>query len=403
METDHITLDADYDRALLEDVFDQPDLRYVALYMFILRKELFHDMEDDAILECFETLVSLDEPTVGDLQRYCTTDFIKALINFHVISNIKSFNVLKMKSPDFKIRLAKGIKIAREDISEMEEEFHLFCQEDFLERVIAPNVPEMTQTKILKALERLRAMMCPRSSTVHKLIHKYGDHYVLDDDFFYIIEDLGNPYQALRIEMMIRAMGNKYKEIGKGLILILDQFDPNLAKKQMMDKCRKKQKSVIHGKKGNGDSPAQTGESKVNFLDYLVKKSRKRTLPLKFRVEFPEGEEIPEIYREWKTALNNLIRVKLDFEGIDKKMDDLRAYYSGKNQIMPYMTFIEKATFDEDDLSEEVRTALLEARNGLKKVNDMANKYSKRDMKILNLNVERMIIEEGLDEEEEDD
>ena len=88
MTEEHSTLDLDYDRILLEDVFDSPNLRYVALYMYIIRKDLFQDLLDDDIIEQFETITSLDEPTVEDLIRICTGDFIRALFQYKFITNI---------------------------------------------------------------------------------------------------------------------------------------------------------------------------------------------------------------------------------------------------------------------------------------------------------------------------
>ena len=82
-------------------------------------------------------------------------------------------------------------------------------------------------------------------------------------------------------------------------------------------------------------------------------------------------------------------------------MDKLRAYYSGKKQTMPYMTFITKTTYDEDDISEKIKTLLIEARNALKRISITMNDYSKKDLKILNLDLERLIIDEGLDDEDD--
>ena len=70
---------------------------------------------------------------------------------------------------------------------------------------------------------------------------------------------------------------------------------------------------------------------------------------------------------------------------------------------MPYMEFIEKATFNEDNIAEKVRDLLVESRNSLKKISDGCNTYSKKELRLLNLDLERMIIEEGWDEEEEEE
>ena len=383
MTEEHTTLDLEYDRMLLEDVFDSPNLRYVTLYMYIIRKDLFQDLLDDDVIEQFETITALDEPTVEDMIRICTGDFIKALFQYKLITNIRSYEMFKSKGNDVKIRFAKGLNLTHDEISESEEEVHIFFNEVYLERVLAPIIPEMTQTRIHESLERLRAMMCPKSSMIHELVHKYGDYYVIDDDFYYIIEEFGNPYQALRIELMIRAMSKKYKEIERNINGVLNQFEPSIVKASIMKKLRQAKE-----------------KGKEDFVKYLAEKSRKKTLPVKFRVEFPENE-IPDNYIEWKKSLNHIIKLKLNFTDIDIKMNELRGFYSGKNQKMTYMDFIQKSTYDEDNISEKIKNLLIDARNSLKEVSEKLEKYPKKEMKLLNLEIERMIIEKGLDEDEE--
>ena len=382
MAEGHTTLDLEYDRMLLEDVFDSPNLRYVSLYMYIIRKDLFQDLLDDDVIDQFETITALDEPTVEDMIRICTGDFIKALFQYKFITNIRSYKMFQSKGNDVKIRFAKGLNLTHDEISESEEEVHIFFNEVYLERVLAPIIPEMTQSRILESLERLRAMMCPKSSMIHELVHKYGDYYVIDDDFYYIIEEFGNPYQALRIELMIRAMSKKYKEIEGNINEILNQFEPSIVKAPIMKKLKQAKE-----------------KGKEDYVKYLVEKSRKKTLPIKFRVEFPENE-IPDNYIVWKKSLNQLIKFKLNFTDIDIKMDELRGFYSGKNQIMTYINFIQKSTYDEDNISEKIKNLLIDARNSLKEVSEKLENYPKKDMKLLNLDIERMIIEKGLDEEE---
>ena len=145
-------------------------------------------------------------------------------------------------------------------------------------------------------------------------------------------------------------------------------------------------------------TPATPGTTS-DYVAYLAKKSRKTTLPIKFRVEFPPNE-IPEEYSRWKLSVNTLIGLKLQFDEIDKKMNDLRAYYSGKNQVMPYLTFIAKTTYD-DTLADQVKSLLVDARNELKAIKQGAAVYPKKEMKLLNLTIERLLIEDGFDDDDD--
>ncbi len=380
----HQDLDMVYDRQLLEDVLDSKDLRYIVLYMFELRKELFQDLLDDDLIQSFDTLMNLEEPTIQDVRKICSNAFIKDLIRFHVISNIKNYKIFQMKAEDYTIRFARGIRLLHQELDELDEEIHIFFSEEFLLRIISPDIPEITLIKIHKALERMRAMMCPKTPVVHPLVHKYGDEWVIDDKFYYILEELGNPYQALRIELMIRQMSDKYKDISEKLDKYLQLFHPDLSKAKLVNKCRKAKE-----------------KNKTDFIGFLVEKSRKSTLPAKFWVEFPDNQP-PSEFIEWKSILNDLIGLKLLFDDINAKMDELRGYYSGKKQIMPYMKFIEETSFN-DEIAAKVKKILVDARNNLKKISDSLSDYNKKELKLLNLKIDRLIIEEGLDESFEDD
>jgi hypothetical protein len=70
----------------------------------------------------------------------------------------------------------------------------------------------MTEKKIKDALIKLRATMCQVTTKTHPLVHKYNNDYALDDDLYQIIFLLGNPYLALRLELLIVAMEQKIKE-----------------------------------------------------------------------------------------------------------------------------------------------------------------------------------------------
>ncbi len=422
MSEDHTSLDMEYDRKLLQDVFDTPDLRYIAMYMFNIRKNLFQDLLDDPLIEEFNIITNLSHPSKADLQRVCSQQFIKDLIDYQVVKNVRNYDLYQLKGPEFSIALDDGIKLAHEEITVDEEEVHIFVKEEYLERLIRNEIPEMTRPQIHKALERMRAMMCPISSQDHELIHKYADWYVLDDDFYYIIEDLGNPYQALRLELMIRAMSDKYKEIENELDELLNQFHPDFNKAKIINKFRKVveieqkalQKELLKDENysemdaKNAKKLPDIDKEKIDFAEKLKERIRKETLPKKFRLTFEAEDdedeaEVPELYNNWKEALNHLVKLKLEFDEIDEKMNTLRGYYSGKDQAMPYMEFIEKATFNEDNIAEKVRDLLVESRNSLKKISDGCNTYSKKELRLLNLDLERMIIEEGWDEEEEEE
>ena len=424
MSEEHDTLDMDYDKNLISDVLDSSELRYISLYMFSIRKDLFRDLLDDDIIDEYNSVMSRKDLTKIDLQKICSKEFIEQLIKFRVISNVSNVNSFSAKKSNDIIRFRKGLLLHHEELhsSEFGEEIHILVKEEFLLNLVSKEIPELSLSVIHKGLERMRAMMCPTTSTVHKLIHNYGDYYVLDDDFFSIIEELGNPFQALRIELMIRKMSDIYKETGKSLSKLLALFDRDLPTAKLINKLFKKKKEEEEEEDLEKESERKSAdESKQDldedYLSLLVKKTRKKTLPTKFHLEslIQDANEalgnesdlqLPETFTKWKDTLNLLLKERVKFEQINKEMDTLRSYYSGADQIMSYMDFIEKTTYNEDNISEKIAKSLLSARNKLKSISQTIDDHTKKDLKVLNLNIERYIIENDLepeDDEEDDD
>ena len=94
----------------------------------------------------------------------------------------------------------------------------------------------------------------------------------------------------------------------------------------------------------------------------------------------------------------------MDLKKIEKKWQKkweekkLFRVKTGKNKKYSYLEFIEKVSFNEDNLVDEIQNSLLTLRNELVDINDELLKLTKKEIKLLNLDYERFIITSSDDE-----
>ena len=77
---------------------------------------------------------------------------------------------------------------------------------------------------------------------------------------------------------------------------------------------------------------------------------------------------------------------------IEKKIVDLKNNYSGKEKKFKYLEFIEQVTYNEDNTLDFIQETLVNLRKELMNINEEALKVTKKEIKLLNLDYERLII-----------
>ncbi len=363
MET-HRTLDPEIDRTMLESVFDDPIIRYILLYMYLVRVHVFLNLEDEAIIDGFERIdrIGSNSLTVKDLKQSLPEDVIEELFVYNLVKNVTSFNVFEQTPDDFNIKLLSNEVY-------MEEDKVMFSAEGLL-RVIKPYFPIVTLKKINDALKKLRGIPCETSNITHALVHKFDEDFALDDELYEILFFLGNPYLSLRLERFIVDIELKTLEIEQTIDKYLRIFYTEILNANFVQKIKK----------------AANNPKITDIFDYIVSKSR--NLPMKF-----EPPEKSEIYNEWKTLLTQLLNLKTSFFDIHSQIEDIRSFYSGRKQKISYFTFIEQLTENEEETSLYIRNSLIEIRQKLKNSNDFIHDHSEKELKLLNLDLEREVIE----------
>jgi hypothetical protein len=198
---EHTTLDLDIDRTMLESVFDDPVIRYILLHMYLVRVHVFHNLEDDDIIDGFERLDRIGNPTIKDLQSALPEEIVEELFAYNLVKNLSNYSVFQQTPEGFNIKLLS-------DEVYIEGENIMFSEEGLLQ-IIKPFFPIVTLKKISDSLKKLRGIPCEKSNITHALVHKFDEDFALDDELYEILYFLGNPYLSLRLERFIVEIESK--------------------------------------------------------------------------------------------------------------------------------------------------------------------------------------------------
>ena len=66
--------------------------------------------------------------------------------------------------------------------------------------------------------------------------------------------------------------------------------------------------------------------------------------------------------------------------------------YSGKNRRFSYLEFIEKISYNEEGIVDNIQNSLIELRKELVRINEKITKLTEKEIKLLNLDYERIIL-----------
>jgi hypothetical protein len=87
-----------------------------------------------------------------------------------------------------------------------------------------------------------------------------------------------------------------------------------------------------------------------------------------------------------------LLLLKYQIQRSYEAIEDIKKNYMSSKQKMSYLKFIEEVTNNEDMLSKKISDSLTKIRNNLKVANETINKLSYKEIKLLDLDVEKLVI-----------
>ena len=360
---EHKNLTLDYDQNLINNILDNIDMRYIILFLYIIRNDLFKDLTDTSLIESYERVLVLDDIYKNNVVNFWDEEFIEVYIDLGLIKNIRSVREFQQKDDDFLLKLGEEtITIETDTISVPDDTLFLIVNKKF---------KFLTRRNFNLALTRLKGVRCEKSSIIHSLIFEIGEHdYTLSDDFYYILDQYGNVYQAIKIEITIEGFYQRFNELHEKVNRFIKIFEPVLNTKPIM-------KKITKGIEADKDIIQYLKDDKVELSD---------------KFDFDKIDKNESTYQQWITELLELLKIKYQMEQFDKKLIDLKSFYSGKNKKFSYLEFIEKVSFNEDGIVDHIQNSLIDHRKELVRINEQISKLTEKELKLLNLDYERLII-----------
>ena len=360
---EHTNLSLEYDKSLIEKVLDDLDMRYIIIFLYIIRNDLFKDLKDSEVIESYESVIILDEIFKNNVIDSWEENFIEIAIDLGLFKNIRSSREFNLKDGDFIIRLGEEtITIENEKISVPDHTLFLMINKKF---------KFLTRRNYNLALIKLKGVRCQNSNQIHQLISQIGENdYTISDDIYYILDQFGNIYQAIKIEITIEGVHQKFVDIKNKINEYIDIFEPKLRSKPVLKKI------------------FEAIKSEKDVFKYL--KDEKIELPDKFN--FDEDTEKNKIDSDWYFRVMSLLNTMFRMEQLDEKISETKKYYSGKDKKFNYLEFIEKVSFNEDNIVNKIKNVLLKLRTDLIEINKELEVLTKKELKILNLDYERYLI-----------
>ncbi|MHA1107074.1 MAG: hypothetical protein ACTSPN_15370 [Promethearchaeota archaeon] len=361
---EHKSLSIEEDENLLIRILDNVDMRYIILYMYIIRNDLLKDLSDSELIKSYERVLILDEIFKNNIIEFWDEEFIEIMIDLGIFKNIRSLREFNKLEGDFILKLGEEtITIENDTIS---------IPDDVLFLIIKKKFKFLTRRNFNLALTRLKSVSCEKSSIIHPFIYEIGDHdYTLSNDLFYILDQFGNVYQAVKIEITIEGFYQRFEELLEKVNKFIEIFDPILNSKPGMKKI---------------DEALEQEKEVISFL-----KDSKIQLSDKFNLD--NFEKSDETYKKWYKELTILLSSRYELNKIQDQLNELRSLYSGKKKKNNYLKFIEKISFNEDGIVNTIQGTLIKLRKEIVEINNQISDFTKKGLKLLNLDYERIIIE----------
>ena len=113
---EHTNLSIENDKNLIEKVLDDIDMRYIVLFLYIIRNDLFRDLNNTELIESYEKVLILDEIFKDNILNSWENEFIEVAVDLGLFKNIRSMREFQQKEDDFTIRLGEETVTIENDI-----------------------------------------------------------------------------------------------------------------------------------------------------------------------------------------------------------------------------------------------------------------------------------------------
>lgn len=360
---EHTNLSLEFDRNLIEKILEDNVLRYVILFMYVIRNDLFKDLANPNLIENYERVLILDEIFKSNIIKFWDEDFIEIAIDLGLFKNIRSMREFEQKESDYIIKLGEETITIEDNL--------ISVPDDSLYLMLIKKFKTINRRDYNLALTKLKGVRCEKSNSIHPFLFQIGENdYCLPNDLYYILDQSGNIYQTLKIEITIEGFHERFSEIVKKVEDFLKIFESKLITKPI--------------------------KTKINFaIDNnkdIFKHLTDEGISLADKFNFEKVNQNEEIFKNWHSKLLLLVNLNYKMNKIETSLLDLKKLYSGKSSLNSYLEFIEKVSFNEGGIIDKIQQDLIDLRNELMEINSKITSLSNKELKLLNLDFEKYIL-----------
>ena len=229
----------------------------------------------------------------------------------------------------------------------------------------------LTRRNFNSALIKLKGVRCESSNIIHPFISGIGDHdFTIPDDIYYILDQYGNIYQAIKIEITIEGIYKRLSEIQEKNNEFIDIYEPKLKTKPVLKKIYE----ALNNKKD------------------IIKHLKDEKIELSDKFAYDESDIENSTFKDWNSKLKLLLKFSFRMKQLETKLLEFKKLYSGKGKKFNYLEFIEKVSFNEDNIINTIQSGLIKFREELFDVINKLEQLTKKELKLINLDFERYLI-----------
>ena len=149
---EHKSLSIEEDENLLIKILENVDMRYIILYLYIIRNDLLKDLSDSELIKSYERVLILDEIFKNNIIEFWDEEFIEIMIDLGIFKNIRSLGEFNKLEGDFILKLGEEtITIENGTIS---------IPDDLLFLIIKKKFKFLNRRNFNLALTRLKSVSC---------------------------------------------------------------------------------------------------------------------------------------------------------------------------------------------------------------------------------------------------
>ena len=337
---EHNKLSLEYDRSLINSILNNKNTKYTILYLYIIRKDLFNNL-DGYLINQYEKAIILDNIYKNDVELLWDQEFIEKVIDFGLFKNIRSYREYDQKEGNFILKMG--------EYTITTEKNTILTPKETLFHMITKRFKSLYRRDFELGLTKLKEVRCEVSGIVHRFIYEIGDDdYVLSDDFYDILDQFGNIYQAIKIEPTSDGLLEICKEIKKKIYNIVMIFDPILNNKSVIKKLNK---ALEINKK----------EEELEITEIAIKlKMLEKDITLSIsNIDF----QILHNYQD-------------EMERINKQLIEIKSNYTGNQD---YLKFLENVPLEIKEIQETLIKIRDNAIGAKRAVSELENRIKSRD------------------------